>query len=257
MDKKSNKEEQAKKKQQDRLKREESNTAPEKRSNYSAPFPEGQFLDEEAWDEELDYELEMMHPPRRPTAAQIEEQNRILLRKQRNFRVAAEAVAGAFAQFSVVERVVLFGSVAVPLKKEVPRFREFRRYHIALWHECSDVDLAVWMNDLTHLRDLQRARSRVLNELYEQRQIGVAHHQVEVFIMESGTGNYLGRLCHFTRCPRDKLECLVPGCGAVHLLQQHAGFVLWPDALAEGKTITLWERQEKAQFEGDNDVALA
>lgn len=254
MDKKSNKENQA---EENRLIREDGDVPQKERSNHSAPFSEGQFLDEEAWEEELDYELEMMRPPRRPTAAQIEEQNRILLHKQRNFRAAAEAVAEGFAQFSAVEKVVLFGSVAVPLKKEVPRFREFRRYHIALWHECSDVDLAVWMNDLTHLRDLQRARSRVLSELYEQRQIGVAHHQVEVFIMEPGTDKYLGRLCHFTRCPRDKLECLVPGCGAVHLLQQHAGFVLWPDALAEGKTITLWKRQGRAQFGGDNDVALA
>jgi len=257
MDKKSNKENQAEEKQQDRLSREEGDRNQDEMSNHAAAFSEGQFLDEEAWEEELDYELEMMQPPRRPTAAQIEEENRILLRKQRNFRAAAEAVAEAFSQLPAVEKIVLFGSVAVPLKKEVPRFREFRRYHIALWHECSDVDLAVWMNDLTHLRDLQRARSRVLNELYQQRQIGVAHHQVEVFIMEPGTDNYLGRLCHFTRCPRDKLECLVPGCGAVHLLQQHTGFVLWPDALVEGKTITLWERQGRAESEGDNDVALA
>jgi len=257
MDKKSNKEDKAEKKQQDRLNREGGDAAQEERSNHSAPFSEGQVLDEEVWDEELDYELEMMRPPRGPTAAQIEEENRILLQKQRNFRLVAEVVSVAFAQSPAVEKVVLFRSVAVPLKKEVPRVREFRRYHIALWHECSDIDLAVWMNDLTTLRNLQRARSRALNELYQQRQIGVAHHQVEVFIMEPETGKYLGRLCHFTRCPRDKLEYLVPGCGAVHLLQQHAGFVFSPDALGEEKTIILWERPGKARFKEDNDVALA
>lgn len=242
--------------QRDRLRQGEGGTA-QGRSNQFTPLPEDHFLDEETWDEELAYELEMMQGPTRPTPAQIDEQNQILLRLQRNFRLAADVVAEAFSQLPAVNRVVLFGSVAVPLKKEVPRFREFRRYHIAVWHECGDVDLAVWMNDLTHLRSLQRARSRALNELYQQRQIGVAHHQVEVFIMEPGANNYLGRLCSFTRCPRGKSECLVPNCGAIPFLQQHAGFVFSQDALAEGKAITLWERPGREPFKEDDDVALA
>ena len=179
----------------------------------------------------------------RPSKQKIEEQDQYMLRLQRNFHLAADAVAAAFAQLPEVEKVVLFGSVAVPLKKEVPRFRAFRRHGIAIWHECKDVDLAVRLSDLTHLRNLQKARSNTLNKLYQTQNVGVAHHQVEVFIMEPGTDNYLGRLCAFTRCPKDKLDCLVPGCGNVPFLQQHAGFILSEDALAVGKTTTLFDRR--------------
>jgi hypothetical protein len=83
----------------------------------------------------------------------------------------------------------------------------------------------------------------VLNELYQKQNAGVAHHQVEVFIMEPGTDRYLGRLCTFTRCRKDKLECLVPGCGAVPFLEQHEGFIFSKSALEVDKTITLFDRR--------------
>lgn len=192
----------------------------------------------------------------RPSKQEVDEQDQAMLRLQRNFRLAADIVAAAFAQLPEVEKVVLFGSVAVPLKKEVPRFREFRRHGIVVWHECKDVDLAVWMRDLNHLRNLQKARSRALNELYQKQNVGVAHHQVEVFIMEPGTDNYLGRLCAFTRCPKDKPECLVPGCGDTPFLKQHEGFIFSKEVLAAGKTITLVERGEQLCQKEDNDVPL-
>lgn len=190
----------------------------------------------------------------RPSKQKIEEQDQYMLRRQRNFRLAADVVTAAFAQLPEVEKVVLFGSVAVPLKKEVPRFREFRRHGIAVWHECKDVDLAVWMRDLDHLRNLQKARSRALNELHQTQNVGVAHHQVEVFIMEPGTDRYVGRLCAFTRCPKDKLECLVPGCGDTPFLKQQKGFVFSKDALAAEKIITLFDRWHS--LKEDKDVPL-
>lgn len=204
------------------------------------------FGNEEPWDEDLVEIAEDTWPQKRdtrPNEQEIEEEDQAMLRLQRNFRLAADVVADAFAQLPEVERVVLFVSVAVPLEREVPRFREFRRHKIAIWHECKDVDLAVWMSDLTHLRNLQKARSRALNELYWKQNVGVAHHQVEVFIMEPGTNRYLGRLCAFTRCPKDKLDCLVPGCGDVSLLEQHEEFIFSKDALDAKKTITLFDRQ--------------
>ena len=59
-----------------------------------------------------------------------------------------------FALFAEVQRVALFGSVARPLAREVPRFQSYRRLGIELLHECKDVDLAVWITDLAGLRDL-------------------------------------------------------------------------------------------------------
>ena len=125
----------------------------------------------------------------------IRQTNRYLRKRQQEFRRAAEVVAEELAELLQVQKVVLFGSVAMPLQKEIPRFRGYRREHIAVWHECADVDLVVWLSDLDHLKSLQRARSRVLNELLEAEEIGVAHHQVEIFLMDAD--RYLGRLCHF------------------------------------------------------------
>ena len=62
--------------------------------------------------------------------AAIEEQNRYLMERQRNFRIAADVVCDAWASFAEVEAVAVIGSVARALWKEVPRFREFRRERI-------------------------------------------------------------------------------------------------------------------------------
>lgn len=174
----------------------------------------------------------------------IEEQNALMLRRQEDFRLAAKYVALELAQVPVVEKAVLFGSVAASLAKEVPRFREFHRAGVKIWHECRDVDLAVWVTDLKCLKVLQRARSRALGHLLAERNVGVAHHQVDIFIMETGTNRYLGRLCTFSRCPRDKMECLRPGCGTTPLLQQHKEFPFNPsEALASGRAVVLYDRQ--------------
>lgn len=139
--------------------------------------------------------------------------------------------------------MVLVGSVAVPLRKEVPRFRKFRRARQPVFHECRDVDLAVWLDDLSILRALQLARGRALNRLFKQTEVGVAHHQVDVFLLEPGTDRYLGRLCNYAECPKSrKLECLVPDCGAVLYLQQLKQFVLRPGALAPDRSVVLFKR---------------
>jgi len=164
-----------------------------------------------------------------------------MLRRQRDFRAAAEYVAEALARLPVVRKIVLFGSVVAPLKKEVPRFREYRRAEIEVWHECWDADLAVWTSDLASLRSLQQARSQALNDLLTEKSIGVAHHQVEIFLMEPGTDRYLGRLCCFGACPKGKPECVVPGCGSVKFLKRHAGFILHSDALAPSRAVLLYD----------------
>lgn len=177
----------------------------------------------------------------RPTAGQIASQNRFLLREQRKFRIAADAVVDAFSHFEEVQAVSLFGSVAVPLWKEVPRFSEYRRYRIEVWHECADCDLAVWLSGLDNLHELSRARSRALNRLMAQRDIGVAHHQVEVFIMQPGTDRYLGRLCTFAQCPKPgKRECFVRDCGKPPFLKQIDRFRFYANALERG--VILFDR---------------
>lgn len=208
-------------------------------------FDEDEFDDFEYWEDDGPLD-----------DAAIEQQNQYLLRRQREFRQAAEWVAEELAQLPAVHRIVLFGSVAMPLKKEVPRFREYRRAGIEVWHECGDVDLAVWVSDLSKLRALQRARSRALNALQAEKNIGVAHHQVELFLMEPGTNRYLGRLCNYAQCPKGKLGCEVPGCGAVKYLQQHTGFVLHDEALAAGRTVLLYDAESIPGDDLENDVDI-
>jgi hypothetical protein len=175
--------------------------------------------------------------------AGIAEQNRGLLHRYREFRLAADAVAAAWRERAEVMAVALIGSVAVAPWKEVPRFAPYRRARIALWHECTDVDLAVWLRQVRDLDGLRRVKDRALRELREESGAGVASHQVDVFVLEPGTERYLGRLCQFNRCPKGKLECLVPGCGAVAFLQQHEGFRWRPESLVGGRMVRLFDRE--------------
>lgn len=173
---------------------------------------------------------------------EIQEEDRLLLRRQEGFRAGADYVAFAFARLPYVERVVLIGSVAQPLRREVPRFKKFRRAGVALLHECKDVDLAVWVSDPGQLDSLRKALALAVNLLFAEAEIGVAHHQVDVFLLEPGTDRYLGRLCHFGTCPKGKLECRVPGCGASRFLRQHGDFVFDPRSLDPAQSIALFDR---------------
>lgn len=89
------------------------------------------------------------------TRADIERENQSLLDRQRLFRRAADIVIAAWRPFPEVRAVALIGSVARPLRKEVPRFQPFRRAGVELWHECGDLDLAVWIGALDALGALR------------------------------------------------------------------------------------------------------
>ncbi len=170
------------------------------------------------------------------------EEDRLLLRRQEELRDAADYVAAAFARLPVVERVALIGSVAQPLVREVPRFAKLHRAGVALWHECRDVDLAVWVSDVSDLGALRKARGHALNALLGETGIGVAHHQVDVFLLEPGSDRYRGRLCHFGTCPKGKPECRVPGCGSALFLRQHEEFVFDARSLDPARSTLLYDR---------------
>jgi hypothetical protein len=81
--------------------------------------------------------------------------------------------------------------------------------------------MAVWVSNLACLRDIQKARSLSLNKLLAEKQIGVAHHQIDIFIMKPEANRYRGRLCIFGSCPKGKDECRIAGCGEPIFLKQH------------------------------------
>jgi hypothetical protein len=186
--------------------------------------------------------------------ALIEQQNQYLVARQREFRLAADAVTDAWAAFPEVWAVAVIGSVAKPLWKEVPRFREFRREGIEVWHECGDLDLALWVSSQQRLRLLRTAATQALQKAFNAGiGVSVASHQLDVFLFEPGSDRYLGRLCAFNECPKGKLDCRVPGCGAIAFNKNVDGFKPHDDLLAPAAYATLY-RQEAGRLQSALDL---
>lgn len=177
--------------------------------------------------------------------AEIKAQDRYLVERQRQFRQAADIIADAWKAFPEVAAVAVIGSVAKPLWKEVPRFREFRRAGVEVWHECGDLDLGLWVTSQERLGELRRASTRALCEAFEAGAgMSVAGSQLDIFLFEPGSDRYLGRLCQFSKCPKGKRDCLVPGCGVIPFNKRVDGFELRADLLAPAAYATLYRKAE-------------
>lgn len=200
----------------------------------------------------MGYGLMGYNDNRQPSAKAIAEENERMRLRQQHLRIAAEHVVAELAKIQEVRRVVLFGSVAAPLFEEIPRFRQYRIHRVTILHECKDVDIAVWIDDLSCLKALQKARGKALNDLMAEQNIGVAHHQLDTFIINSGTGDYMGNLCSYGTCPKDKKDCLVQGCGQTPFLKVYEDFILNNDALSPEKTVVLYGRDETIAAKGQS-----
>jgi hypothetical protein len=175
--------------------------------------------------------------------AKIEEENNRMVRRQREFRLAADVVTKCWLRFSEVQAIAVIGSVSKPLWKEVPRFSEFRRQGVEIWHECGDLDLALWIDSQRRLGELRRARDRALREAFEGGVgISVANHQVDVFLFEPQSDRYLGRLCSFNECPKGKPACFVAGCGTIPFNKHIVDFVPHANLLASAADAMLYRR---------------
>ncbi|MGX5801836.1 hypothetical protein ACWGS9_11380 [Bradyrhizobium sp. Arg314] len=175
--------------------------------------------------------------------SEIESQNRYLLKRQHEFRMAADVVAKAWMAFPEIQAIAVIGSVAKPLWKEIPRFSEFRRAGIEVWHECGDLDLAVWVDSQQRLGELRRAGAAALRQAFEAGVgISIVSNQLDIFLFEPVSDRYLGRLCSFSQCPKGKHDCLVPGCGAVPFNKRIADFQPGTDLLAPIDYSTLYQR---------------
>jgi hypothetical protein len=175
--------------------------------------------------------------------SEIERQNQSLLRLQREFRLAADVVTDALAHFAEVRAVAVIGSVAQKLWKEIPRFSEYRRARIELWHECSDLDLAVWLDSQDRLDRMRRILAQSLTAAFEMGMgVSMPANRVDVFLFEPGSDRYLGRLCRYSTCPKGKLDCLVPGCGTIPFNKVVEGFRPYADIVANSADTMLYER---------------
>ena len=130
-----------------------------------------------------------------PPPESLDEQNIRILRHQSVYRWAAQWVALTISKLPEIQKVVAFGAVAQPLQKVRRRQRE-------VFHECADLDLAVWTLNFKALKELKNAMSDGLEFVQASSWGGVAHHQVDVHVFDAGTGEYRGRLCIFGQCPK-------------------------------------------------------
>jgi hypothetical protein len=175
--------------------------------------------------------------------AQIDEQNRRQLKRQRDYRAAADVIVAAWMKFPEIEAIAVMGSVARPLWKEVPRFRESRRAGIEVWHECADLDLAVWISSQHRLGDVRGACARALRRAFEAGTgISVAPNEVDTFLFEPNTDRYLGRLCRFSSCPKGKLDCLTSGCGEIPFNKKVLDFEPHADIVSAERAAMLYRR---------------
>jgi len=192
------------------------------------------------------------------TRQEIEQTNLELFQRHSNFRVAADWIAAELSRLPEVSRVVLFGSVAVPLKKEVPRFREYRRAGIEVWHETQDLDLAVWLSDLAQLPALKKAAAQALNRLRRESGTDVQFYLLDVFILEPGTDRYWGGLCISRDCPKYRaVQCNVPECGKPRFLRRFAKFSFDPLFLHPSRSQVLFDRGQAPTPERGPETPLS
>lgn len=208
------------------------------------------MTDDDCDPESIAEEMDRLERDTPVSAGEIDEDNTRLLRRRDGFRRFADLFATAASRLDFVQRIVLFGSVAAPLKKEISRHARLRRARVAIWHECKDVDLALWVSDLTRLRALKRVVSDTTNAwqtiAHAENLPGIPHHAVDVFLMEPVTDRYRGNLCHFGQCPKGKPECAVPGCGAQPFLRLYEDFRFDRSAPLRAPAIVLFDRAAAA-----------
>jgi hypothetical protein len=211
------------------------------------PWPDNpEIPDLRPLDLEAEFEDEEFNPfeeREEPDEDDIDEQNGLMLRRQRLFRWAAQAIAVSWSELPEVQKVAAFGATSQPLDLVVPRFREFRRHRIEVLHECADLDLAVWLTEVNNLSSLKKAMARGLALTQNTPYGGVAHHQVDVHVFDNASGEYRGRLCIFGQCPKPgKRECRVPGCGAQPFLQQFERYHFKPTLFSGAAKVMLFDR---------------
>ncbi len=216
--------------------------------------------DTEITDEELSFEAQEIiehHVRETPVSyGEINEEDREMLKRQEDFRKAARALTRHLAEIPAVRRVVLFGSTVLPLWKEVPRFARLRKKQIKIYHEVGNIDLAVWVAKPFNADQLRKTMGSTVNELVQKEvYLSVASHHFSIHLIEQNTvagtpglpsaGRYLGMVCHYKKCPNQKPECFVDGCGAVKHVRILPWFNLKPHRLNTHNSQVLYDAEAK------------
>ena len=200
--------------------------------------------DEPDWYGEVGHLIEEAEKNTPVTRGEIAREDRLMLVRQDQFRKAARLLTKKLADMPPVRKVVLFGSVALPLWKEVPRHSRMHSRRIKIFHECQNIDLAVWVSTPSIADTIRRAHSAVVNELLDNEvHFQIAHHFFSTHLIDQATGKYHGMVCHYGQCPkRQKEACRVPGCGEHKFVRVLPEFQLKPERLHMLNSQILFER---------------
>jgi len=205
----------------------------------------GDVMDDEPADgyEAFDRRLEEIENLTPASYGEIHEQDMAMLRRQSDFRKAASLLARELGSMEEVLSVVLFGSVALPLWKEVPRFSRLRQRRIKIYHECANIDLAIRVTHADRAAEMRQAGSRLVSGLVDHGiHLSIAHHHFCLHLIDAATNRYLGMVCHYNQCPKHKDPCRVPGCGAKQFVQILPWFHFKPERLNPHNSLVLFDR---------------
>ena len=157
--------------------------------------------------------------------------------RYQGFIYAAMKLAERLTEFPEVERISLFGSLAKP------PYREQYRYKKRIWafHEPKDIDLAIWLSSLENLGAMRRVMATLVQEV-QKKALGICEGAMELFVFDSRSSKYLGRVCHLGQCPRGGIDCMCDGCGKPKHLKTDSDFTLRPDAVSRINSQLLFER---------------
>jgi len=165
------------------------------------------------------------------------EYDKSALCRYQGFIYAATKLAERLSEFPEVERIVLFGSLAKP------PFREPHRYKKRVWafHEPKDIDIAVWLSSLGNLKAMRRTLATLVPSVIKKAS-DICEGAMELFVFDSRSSKYLGRVCHYKQCPYNDSSCNIEGCGKPSHLKIESGFTLRPDAVSRINGQVLFER---------------
>jgi len=171
------------------------------------------------------------------------EENKRSLMKYKGYVYAATELAKRLTEFSEVQRITLFGSLAKPPYKEPhPYSKSLREKGVTVFHQPHDIDLAVWLSSLENIRSMRQTCNTVANEVMKKAP-GLSCNAIELFVFDAQSNQYLGRICYFSHCPKGHNDCCNKGCGHTKYLKTLDDFTFHPDALSKANSQLLFSRK--------------
>jgi hypothetical protein len=145
-------------------------------------------------------------------------------------REAALQIAQVLSGIDCIDRIDVIGSLACER-----------------WRPAYDLDLAVWVSDLSGLSAIRRTIADALLREAGHR-YSLSPEVVDLFILERFDGQfgqrYRGRLCHLAECPSaGAAACQVAGCGVQPFLRQFKEFVFDLKRFDQCQRVVLFDRR--------------